>query len=37
MARSYAFETSVARLVDVYHHVLRAERTAAPSPIAAAG
>jgi len=39
MARAYAFETSVARLVDVYHHVLRAEgaAAAAPSPIAAAG
>ena len=37
MARAYDFETSVARLVDVYHHVLRAERTAAASPIAAAG
>ena len=39
MARAYAFETSVARLVDVYRHVLRAGRVAAAAPnaIAAAG
>ena len=36
MARDYAFEASVARLVDVYRHVLRRD-AAAPSRVAAAG